>query len=142
MFPYARAGIAIGSSPSRSVKKISHTVLRDRYVLDHPERPASVRSGARPKFTLKVVKAWKVPKPSCEAILLQHGKLRERRKKPLAHLLVCAKALAAEMGMGVRPTPVDFAAVRDFHYLGLDADDKLESAREVALEKMIQVSRR
>ncbi|MBZ0267973.1 HDOD domain-containing protein [bacterium] len=94
------------------------------------------------EYTVKVLKAWNIPKDSMEAIRLQDAKAKERRKKPLAHLLVCSKAIAAELGMGVRPQALDFAACRDFKFLGLDDDAKLEPAREAAVEKMIQVARR
>jgi HD-like signal output (HDOD) protein len=94
------------------------------------------------EYTLNVLGSWNIPKESMEAIRLQGADVRERRKKPLAHLLVCAKAIAKELGMGVRPAPVDFAACKDFKFLGLDNDAKLEPARDAAVEKMIQVARR
>lgn len=93
------------------------------------------------EYTMKLVQGWNIPKPSAEAIRLQNAKVRERRGKPLAHLLVCSKALAAEMGMGTRPTPVVFDEIRDFHFLKLDDDQKLEAAREAVVDKMIQVIR-
>ncbi len=92
-------------------------------------------------YTVKLVNSWNVPKPSAEAVRLQHAKVRDRRGKPLAHLLVCGKAVAAEMGMGVRPEAIDFNQCRDFHFLRLDDHVKIEPARDTVIEKMIQLSR-
>lgn len=94
------------------------------------------------EYTIHVLRMWNIPKESMEAIRLQDAKVRDRRGKPLAHLLVCAKEIAKELGMGVRPEPIDFEGCRDFKFLGLDDDTKLDAAREAAIEKMIQVARR
>lgn len=93
-------------------------------------------------FTQRLLTSWGVPRPSLEAIGLQGAKLRERRGKPLAMLLVCAKGVAAELGMGVRPRAIDFDACRDFRTLSLADDAKLEPAREAVVDKMIQLGRR
>ncbi|GJM44652.1 MAG: HD family phosphohydrolase [Gemmatimonadota bacterium] len=94
------------------------------------------------EFTERLVGSWNVPKASLEAIHLQHAKVRERRGKPLAHLLVCGKAVAAELGMGVRPVPLDYAQCRDFHFVGLEDERKVEPAREAVIDKVIQLSRK
>jgi HD-like signal output (HDOD) protein len=93
------------------------------------------------EYTQRVLQAWGVPRTSLDAIALQDAKIRERKDKPLAHLLVCAKALAAELGLGVRPRPLDFTHCRDFRALSLDNDAKLEPVREATLDKMIQAGR-
>ena len=66
---------------------------------------------------------------------------RQRRGKPTAHLLVCGKAIATELGMGARPCPIDFPSCRDFHYLELDQEARVEAAREAVMDKMLQVTR-
>jgi HD-like signal output (HDOD) protein len=93
------------------------------------------------ELSVRIVRSWGTPKPAVEAIELQDAKVRDRRRKPLAHLLVCAKAVAMELGMGTRPRPIDFAACRDFHFLKLDDDSKVEPAREAVMDKMLQVAK-
>lgn len=93
------------------------------------------------ELSVMVVRTWAAPKEAVEAVALQDAKIRERRGKPMAHLLVCGKAIATELGMGSRPTPIDFQACRDFHYLKLDAEAKVEAAREAVMDKMLQVTR-
>jgi HD-like signal output (HDOD) protein len=93
------------------------------------------------ELSLLVVRTWAPPKEAVEAIALQDAKIRERRGKPMAHLLVCGKAIATELGMGARPMPIDFQACRDFHYLKLEPESKIEPARDAVMDKMLQVTR-
>ena len=92
-------------------------------------------------LSVMVVRTWAAPKEAVQAVALQDAKIRERRGHPLAHLLVCGKAVATELGMGARPAPIDFQACRDFHYLKLDSETRVDAVREAVMDKMLQVTR-
>ena len=92
------------------------------------------------ELTLRIVRAWNAPTAAVDAIRFQDGKLRDRRGKPLAHILVCGKAIATELGMGTRPQPIVFETVRDFHFLKLDTLG-VEPVRDAVLDKMMQVAK-
>ena len=89
-------------------------------------------------LSLSLVRRWGVPVKATEAIRLLSAPLKERRGQPLAHALVCARALATEAGMGVAPRPVSLEDCRDFRYLGVKKDADLEPARDAVMEKMIR----
>lgn len=79
-------------------------------------------------LSLRVLESWYLPKEIQDAIRLQDGSARDRRGKPLAHLLACGKLLAAEMGIGVRSQSIDLRKSRDFWYLRIDDRKTLDEA--------------
>lgn len=92
-------------------------------------------------MTERVIQAWKLPKEAQEAIHLQDRTVRERRSKPLAHVLVCAKELVTELGIGMRPVTIDLSQSLDFKFIGVKDRAQLEPVREAVQDKMQQVGR-
>ncbi len=93
------------------------------------------------ELTGRIVRPWKLPKEAVEAIRLQDGKVRERRGKPLAHILVCGKAIVADLGIGTRPTPIDFDRCRDFKFIEMNDHGLLGPIREVVRDRTVEIAR-
>jgi HD-like signal output (HDOD) protein len=91
---------------------------------------------ASSEFTAKIARSWNLPEPVQEAIRLQDRGFRDRRRRPLAQLLVCAKEVAADLGLGTHPAPIDFKRCRDFRLLQLNDAKILGSVRSAVLDKM------
>jgi HD-like signal output (HDOD) protein len=92
-------------------------------------------------MTERVVSSWKLPKEAQEAIHLQDRPVRDRRNKPLAHLLVCAKEVVTELGLGVRPAAIDLSQSLDFKFIGVKDTAQLVPVREAVQDKMLQIGR-
>ena len=92
-------------------------------------------------LTDRIIRRWSLPKAAQEAIRLQNMKVRDRRGKPLAHILVCGKAIVKELGIGIRPEPIDFEVHRDFKFINMMEEERLEPIRETVQDKMLEVSR-
>ena len=82
------------------------------------------------RITGRVVRRWSTARLAQDAIRLRTHKLRDRRGRPLAHLLACGRALVDELGVGREPTPIDLTECRDFKFLQLDDERKLDTVRQ------------
>ncbi len=91
-------------------------------------------------LTGRIVRRWNLPKEAREAIRLQNLKVRDRRGKPLAHILVCGKRIVQELGIGTRPEPIDFDRDRDFKFIDRFEDQRLEPIRACVRDKMIEIT--
>jgi len=92
-------------------------------------------------LTMRIVSSWKLPKEAQEAIHLQDHPVRDRRNKPLAHLLVCGKLVVTELGIGARPAPIDLQESLDFKFIGVKESSQLDPVRESIQDKVFQLSR-
>ena len=87
-------------------------------------------------LTLQILNGWFLPKEIQNAVRLQNESVRERRGSPLAHLLVCGKLLATELGLGTSPRPINLETSKDFWYLRLDDREVLDHVSRLVLTGM------
>jgi HD-like signal output (HDOD) protein len=93
------------------------------------------------ELTAKIVRNWNLPKTVQDAVRLQDLKTRDRRDKPLAHVLVCAKLIAADLGIGVRQQGFVIEEQRDFKMIGLLEEERLDVVRDAVQDKIFEIAK-
>jgi HD-like signal output (HDOD) protein len=93
-------------------------------------------------LTIQVLESWCVPKEIPDAIRLQDVSYAERKGRPLAHLLVCGKLLAAEVGVIGKPQPIDLARPGDFGALRIASRDILDEAARAVVANLENLPKR
>jgi HD-like signal output (HDOD) protein len=88
------------------------------------------------ELTLQILSSWFLPKEIQNAVRLQNASVRERKGNPLAHLLVCGKLLATELGLGTSPKPINLETSKDFWHLRLDDREILDQVSRIVLSGM------
>ncbi len=94
------------------------------------------------ELTIQVLESWCVPKEIPDAIRLQDVPYAERKGRPLAHLLVCGKLLAAEIGVIGKPQPIDLKHPGDFGALRIASRDTLDEAARAVLANLENLPKR
>jgi HD-like signal output (HDOD) protein len=106
------------------------------------ERVLGLMSLLSTELTIQILESWYVPREIPDAIRLQDGPYSERKGRPLAHVLVCAKLLTAELGVVGRSQPIDLARARDFAALRITDRAALDEAGRAVLANLENLPKR